>query len=178
MTRRVLVLFAHPAYQSSRANRALADAVAGMAHVTVHDVYEAYPDLLVDVAREQELLLAHDALVLQHPFYWYSAPALVKEWLDLVLTHGWAYGETSHALAGKIWMSAITAGGQPGAYDSEGMNRFTFEEFLRPFEATAHLCRMVWRAPFILPASRLQDDAALARAAAAYRARILELQRT
>ena len=88
----------------------MADALAGVEGVTVHDIYEVYPDMLVDVRHEQGLLLQHDALVLQHPFYWYSAPALIKEWMDLVLTHGWAYGETGRALEGKLWMNAISAG--------------------------------------------------------------------
>jgi glutathione-regulated potassium-efflux system ancillary protein KefG len=175
MPRRVLILFAHPAYQSSRANRALADGAASLPGVTVHDLYETYPDLLVDVAHEQELLAAHDALVLQHPFYWYSAPALVKEWLDLVLTYGWAYGETGKALVGKSWMHAITAGAAAQSYAADGGNRHTFEEFLRPYEATANLCGMQWRAPFIVSAADVRDQAALARAAAAYRERILEL---
>ena len=85
MPRRVLILYAHPMPRKSRANRALAEAVRGLEGVTFHDLYEAYPDFFIDVAREKALLVEHDVIVLQHPFYWYSAPALVKEWLDLVL---------------------------------------------------------------------------------------------
>lgn len=177
MARSVLILFAHPAFQRSRANRALAEAVRDLPGVTFHDLYEDYPDLLIDVAREQSLLSSHDALVLQHPFYWYSAPALIKEWLDLVLEHGWAYGETGQALAGKDWISAITSGGGEGSYGPDGFNRFTITEFMRPFEATAHLCGMRWRAPFVVQASHMSTPARLAEAAAAYRAHILALQR-
>jgi glutathione-regulated potassium-efflux system ancillary protein KefG len=177
LTRRVLVLFAHPAYHRSRANRALADAVRDVEGVTLRDLYETYPDMLIDVEAEQALLTRHDALVLQHPFYWYSAPALVKEWLDLVLAHGWAYGETGRALEGKLWMHAISSGGRAENYGPKGLNRFSVEELLRPFEATAHLCRMIWRAPFVVHASHLKNDAALADAARAYRAQVLALQR-
>src|SRR5262249_20459448 len=108
---------------------------------------------------------------------WYSAPSLVKEWLDLVLTHGWAYGENGHALDGKLWMTAITAGGGEHVYRKDGLNRFTIPELLRPFEATANLCGMIWRDPFVLNASHLTDDATLVAAAAKYRAHILALQR-
>src|SRR5215470_14009042 len=93
LTKSVLVLFAHPAYHRSRANRAMADAVRELEGVTFHDLYEAYPDLLIDVGFEQEQLRRHEVVVCQHPFYWYSSPSIVKEWLDLVLTHGWAYGD-------------------------------------------------------------------------------------
>ncbi len=174
---RVLILFAHPAYHRSRANRALVEAVRELEGVTFHDLYEAYPDLMVDVPREQKLLESHDVVVFQHPFYWYSAPALVKEWLDLVLTHGWAYGEGGTALAGKSWLVAITSGGSESSYAAAGGNRWTVGEFLRPFEATAQLCNMRWRPPFVFHQSHLATAVELVDAAARYQARILALQR-
>jgi len=175
--RRVLILFAHPAFHRSRANRALLDAVRGLEGVTLQDLYEAYPDLMVDVPREQGLLAAHDAVVAQHPFYWYSAPALIKEWIDLVLTHGWAYGEGGTALAGKTWLSAITSGGREDSYGPRGENRFSVAEFMRPFEATVQLCNMRWLTPFVLHASHLTGQTELVDAALRYRERILALQR-
>lgn len=107
MPQRLLLLFAHPAYHRSRANRALRVAAEGMEGVTLHDLYETYPDFLIDVDAEQARLAAHDVIVVQHPFYWSSARAIVKEWLDLVLTHGWAFGPGGTALAGKTWMQAL-----------------------------------------------------------------------
>jgi glutathione-regulated potassium-efflux system ancillary protein KefG len=175
--RSVLILFAHPAYHRSRANRALVDAVQGLEGVTFHDLYESYPDLMVDVPREQELLAEHDAVVAQHPFYWYSAPALIKEWIDLVLTHGWAYGEGGTALTGKTWLSAITSGGSEDSYGPSGGNRFSVAEFMRPFEATVALCHMRWLEPFVVHASHLVSQTELADAALSYRERILALQR-
>src|SRR6185369_10018305 len=92
MPARVLVLFAHPAFQKSRVHRHLVPAARQVEGITFHDLYEAYPDFQLDVPHEQQLLLAHDVIVFQHPFYWYSCPALLKEWLDLVLEYGFAYG--------------------------------------------------------------------------------------
>ena len=40
----------------------------------------------------QVALVAADTIVFQFPFYWYSVPPLLKEWIDLVLEHGFAYG--------------------------------------------------------------------------------------
>ena len=68
-THPVLVLFAHPAFERSRVNRALVDEIRGVDNITVHDLYEAYPDFQIDIKREQQLLLQHDIIVLQHPFY-------------------------------------------------------------------------------------------------------------
>ena len=74
MTREILILFAHPAIRRSRVNRRLVAAARSVVGVTVHDLYEAYPDLDIDVPREQELLSEHSVVVFQHPFYWYSTP--------------------------------------------------------------------------------------------------------
>lgn len=147
---KVLVLFAHPALERSRINHGLLTAVQGRAGVTLHDLYEEYPDLHIDVRREQELLLAHDVVVFQHPFFWYSAPAILKEWQDLVLEHNWAYGTEGRALEGKVTFNVITAGGSEAAYQDAGFNRFTIRQLLSPFEATAHLCRMTYLAPFVV----------------------------
>jgi len=146
----VLILFAHPALQKSRVNAILIDAVRDLDGVTFQDLYEAYPELDIDVRREQELLTAHDVVVLQHPFFWYSTPAILKEWQDLVLEHGWAYGSRGNALRGKCMLSAITTGGREGAYRHEGLNRFSVRELLRPIEQTAHLCGMVYLPPYVV----------------------------
>ena len=150
---RILVLFAHPALEKSRVNRELIRGLDALDGVTFHDLYEAYPDFGIDVAREQELLTNHDLVVMQHPFFWYSTPAILKEWQDLVLQHGWAYGSRGTALAGKRWLSAITTGGREVAYTPEGHNRFSIRELLRPLEQTAHLCGMEFLPPFAVHGS-------------------------
>jgi glutathione-regulated potassium-efflux system ancillary protein KefG len=148
--RRVLILFAHPAVHRSRVNRRLIRAVQGLDGVTVNDLYEAYPEFDIDVAREQRLLEQHDVVVFQHPFYWYSSPAILKEWQDLVLEHGWAYGHDGRALEGKLLLSAITTGGGEEAYRREGSNRFTVRELLAPIEQTARLCGMEYLPPYVV----------------------------
>ncbi len=147
--RRVLVQFAHPVVERSRVGRPLLEAARALPGVTINDLYEEYPTLWIDVAREQELLLAHDVIVFQHPFYWYSTPAILKQWQDMVLEHGWAYGDNGTMLAGKITFNAITTGGPAAAYRREGYNRFSVRELLAPWEQTASLCGMRWLAPFV-----------------------------
>jgi glutathione-regulated potassium-efflux system ancillary protein KefG len=175
--RRILILFAHPVLERSRVNRRLVEGVRDLEGVTVHDLYEAYPTLGIDVPREQALCVAHDVLVMQHPFYWYSVPAILKEWMDLVLDHGWAYGKGGHALRGKLMFNAITTGGADDAYRHDGYNRFTMRELLSPLDQTAHLCGMTYLAPFVVHgALRIGSDGAAASHVAAYR-RLLEAVR-
>lgn len=147
---RVLVQFAHPALERSRVNRELAEAIRHLPGVTFNDLYEEYPDFDIDIAREQQLLVEHPMIIFQQPFYWYSTPALVKQWEELVLEHGWAYGSEGHALEGKKVLCVITTGGREEAYRAGGHNRYTMDQFLRPSEQTFKLCRMEWLPPFIV----------------------------
>ncbi|MGE0402889.1 MAG: NAD(P)H-dependent oxidoreductase [Kofleriaceae bacterium] len=175
--RRVLVLFAHPVLERSRVNKRLVAEIDGMENVFIHDLYEVYPTLDIDVRREQQLLLDHDVIVFQHPFYWYSAPAVMKEWQDLVLEHGWAYGKGGHKLKGKITFNAITTGGPESAYTKGGYNRFTVRELLTPFDQTAHLCGMRYLAPFVVHAAlRITSETDLTPQKATYRALIEALR--
>lgn len=166
---RLLVLTAHPRVNQSIAQKAMTRALSGLAGVTVRDLYALYPDFNIDAAAEQDALVAHDLIVLQHPFYWYSAPAIVKEWLDIVLEPGWAYGAGGTKLHGKYLMSAISTGGGADFYHAKGRNRFTVEELLSPFNQTAHLCGMAWLAPFITYAARKQNATHMVEEAERYR---------
>jgi len=177
IVRRVLVLFAHPVFERSRVNRRLVDGVRDLDGVTVHDLYESYPTMSIDVRREQELLLAHDAIVFQHPMYWYSVPAILKEWQDLVLEHGWAYGAGGTKLRGKLTLNAMTTGGPEGAYRKGGYNRFSIRELLAPWDQTAYLCGMQFLAPFVVHAAlKIADKAGVAQHLASYRRLLIGLR--
>lgn len=165
---RILILQAHPRQSTSVVHTALTKAARSVDGVTVHDLYAAYPDFGIDAAHEQELLLRHDIVIFQHPFYWYSSPAILKEWQDIVLDFGWAYGPGGDRLHGKFMMQAISTGGAEGFYSAKGRNRFTVEEFLQPFNQTAHLCGMAYLKPFIIYEGRRIEDATLATHIARY----------
>jgi glutathione-regulated potassium-efflux system ancillary protein KefG len=145
---KILVLFAHPRLERSRANAAMIKHIPRNEHITFHDLYEHYPDFNVDVNREKELLMNHDIIVWHHPFYWYSCPPLLKQWVDMVLELGWAYGPGGQRLKGKMVFNAITSGGTREVYRNEGHNRFTVQELLRPWDQTAYLCKMLYLPPF------------------------------
>lgn len=144
----ILILFAHPRFEQSRANKALIQEVKNRKGVTFQDLYECYPDFNIDISYEKSLLEQHDVIIWHHPFYWYSCPPLMKQWIDLVLEYGWAYGRNGNALKGKQCLQIITTGGSKKVYCSEGKNVYTINEFLRPFEQTARLCSMEYLSPF------------------------------
>lgn len=148
--KRILILFAHPAFHKSRVNKMLVDAIKDVKGVTFNDLYENYPDFYIDVNREKRLLVEHDIIIWQHPFYWYSSPALLKEWMDLVLEHGFAYGIKGRELEGKSVLSVISTGGRKEVYTAGGGNRYTIKQFLVPFKQSVNLCRMEYLPPFVI----------------------------
>ena len=90
---KVLYLVFHPDLTSSKVNREWKTQIdeSGVVNVS-RDMYSEYPDFNIDVEKEQKLLLEHDRIVIQFPFYWYSCTPLLKKWLDVVLTYNFAYG--------------------------------------------------------------------------------------
>jgi glutathione-regulated potassium-efflux system ancillary protein KefG len=171
----MLLVLAHPALERSRANQRMLLAAREVVGLTLHDLYEVYPDFTIDIRAEQKRLIDHSVIGLQFPLYWYSTPALLKEWLDLVWMHGFAYGQGGTALEGKRLFVACTTGGRAEAYGPEGYNTYTMDEFLRPLEQTARLCGMEWEKPFVLHASGVKTDLALQAGADAYRRRLAAL---
>ncbi|MBL7805602.1 MAG: NAD(P)H-dependent oxidoreductase [Saprospiraceae bacterium] len=169
MLRKVLVLFFHPRFEDSIVNKSLVKEIQNLPGTTFHDVYERYPDFDIDIRFEQSLLLQHDIIVWHHPFYWYSCPPLMKQWIDLVLEYGWAYGKNGRQLQGKYVFNCLTAGGSQEVYREGGRNRFTVNEFLRPFEQTAYLCQMHYLPPFVVHHANLATRPECLRFATAYK---------
>lgn len=142
---RILVLLFHPNYAQSRVNKALIEGLDD--DVKVRDMYGLYPKFNIDIKTEQKNLANADRIVLQFPMYWYGAPALTKQWEELVLEHGWAYGTKGTALKGKELIIAVS----PGAnnYGRNGFVKYTIHELLRPYQSTSHLVNMRYLKPFV-----------------------------
>lgn len=155
---RILLLFAHPALEKSRVHITILKHVQQITDITVNDLYQEYPFFDIDIQREQELLMSHDILVFQHPLYWYSFPAIVKQWQDLVLEHGWAYGKRGHMLEGKKIFHAITSGGRAESYTKDGYNVYSIQDFLRPVERTARLCGMEYWPPYVIHGTHRMNE--------------------
>ncbi len=167
--KKILILFAHPAFQKSRINKTLLNSIKDLEGITINNLYEKYSDFFIDVKAEQQLLKEHDIIVWHHPFYWYSAPAIIKEWMDLVLEHGFAYGTTGRALQGKWAMSVISTGGRKEIYSPTGSNQFTVNQFLAPFNRSVTLCRMTYLPPFVVHGSHTLSEADLKKHSDDYR---------
>ena len=99
---KTLIVVAHPEIANSNVNKKWVDELSKHPEkFTIHQLYKLYPDEKIDVLKEQKLIEAHDKLILQFPMYWFNCPPLLKKWLDVVFTYGWAYGSKGNMLKGK-----------------------------------------------------------------------------
>jgi putative NADPH-quinone reductase len=151
---RVLLIMAHPSIGRSEVNSPLFEEAKKIKGVTCVDLYAEYPTFNINIDKEQKRLLEHDVIVFQFPLYWYSTPALLKEWQDLVLEYGFAYGNEGESLHGKHLLCSVSAGGAQDAYQTDGFNHFTSSELLRPLEQMANLLGMNYVPPFVLFGAR------------------------
>lgn len=149
----------HPELENgSRINASLAKA-AIEAGFEVRNVYHMYPDFKIDVAAEQAVLEESDRIVLQFPIYWYQTPALLKQWFDVVLEYGWAYGSTGNALQGKEVILAVSFGAQREDYQLDGRFHTTVEEVLKPIATIQYHTGLLFLEPFVtMGALNLSDE--------------------
>lgn len=163
--RDILVLAAHPDLGRSVATRTVLDtlrASPAAGRVELRDLYRLYPDFHIHVDAEQRALQAARLVVMLHPIYWYSMPALQKLWLDEVLRLGWAYGPGGTALQGKDFWLVASTGGSAAAYAPGGHNHHAIDEFLLPYRQSARTCGMHWLPPQILHGAHRASDADIA----------------
>jgi glutathione-regulated potassium-efflux system ancillary protein KefG len=173
---RIAILYFHPTHHKSRINKALLKKIEGLEGITLRNMYDLYPDFHINVKQEQEMLLEHDIIIWQHPFYWYSSPSLLKEWIDLVLVHGFAYGRTGTALKGKKVISSITSGGRREVYKKGGLRNYSVPDLLAPFNQTVNLCNMDYLPPFVVHGTHLLEDEAIEEASNEYKKMIISLR--
>lgn len=139
---KILDIVIHPHLETSTVNKTWMNRLKQEQNITVHDLYGTYPNGAIDVEKEQQLLLDHDRIVFQFPMYWYSSPALLKQWEDDVLTYGWAYGSKGTQLHGKDFILAISMGAAESSYQVGGDFNVTISELIQPLQTTANMIGM------------------------------------
>ncbi|ELV8683384.1 NAD(P)H-dependent oxidoreductase [Vibrio fluvialis] len=157
-SQRILILYAHPCQHKSEVNARLFKAARHARNVTLVDLYGEYPTFNIDVDKEQQRLLEHDVIIFQFPMYWYSTPSILKEWQDLVLEYGFAYGQDGTALHGKTLLCITSTGGKSESYQASGYNHYSVRELLRPIEQMAGMTGMHYLAPLVLFDARAACD--------------------
>ena len=142
---KILVVVAHPNIDSSIANKTILEKFQKLhPDSEIDHLYKLYPDFKIDVKKEQEKLVKADYIILQFPMFWYNAPALMRQWFESVLEHGFAYGSKGKALEGKKLILSITTGSPTEDYKPGGKQSYTIEDLTKGFHQLANLCSMKW----------------------------------
>lgn len=159
--KKTLILLAHPNINDSKVNKALLESIQNEPNVTIHDLYATYKTVeAIDALKEQALLVQFDRIIFQFPLYWYSTPAMLKEWQDKVLSYGFAYGPEGSKLAGKESKIVVSTGSPEYAYQAGFYNNFTLSEYLRPLQSTIVFTGMEFKGIFAAyGAMKLTDEA-------------------
>ncbi len=144
---KTLIIISHPDIRESSSQQYLLSSIPGEPEVTVHHLEEKYPDFKIDSIKEQELIAAHDRIILQFPLYWYSSPPLLKKWQDEVLTENFAYGKNGHHLQDKEFGLVLTIGASKNEYQAGGKEHFSITELTKPFQAMALKTGMIYLKP-------------------------------
>ncbi len=138
-----LVIFAHPNGEQSF-NKAILDAVVRTSRdlavdTVVRDLYAlefnpllswkelqaAYRGITpAEISHEQRLITQADLITLIYPLWWMGFPAILKGYLDRVLSHGFAYkteaGVSVGLLGGKKMQHFMTIGNNVDKYRKLG----------------------------------------------------------
>ncbi|XP_053368588.1 NAD(P)H dehydrogenase [quinone] 1-like isoform X1 [Clarias gariepinus] len=79
-----------------------------------------------DIKEEQRKVEQADLIIFQFPVYWFSIPAIMKGWMDRVLTSGFAYTienlYDNGMFKNKKAMLSFTTGGTDTMYLPDGLN--------------------------------------------------------
>ncbi len=179
MSKNILVILAHSDIEASVANARLVEELEGVENVSVRALKSLYPDGEIDVYAEQDALLQADKVVFQFPLYWFNCPPILKEYLDMVFSYGFAfeldeYGYSARALKDKEFMLAVTAGGEEELYNAK--NATSVESCMVPFYETAKFVGMKSVEPFYLYGAmpELIKEEALTEKAISYKEAILK----
>lgn len=156
---KTLVIISHPEILESGSQQFLLSAVPDNEGVSVHHLEEAYPDGNINVEKEQQLLMEHDRIIFQFPFYWYSSPPLLKQWQDEVLTDGFAHGKQGDLLRDKEFGLIFMVGVPEREYQAGGSELYSISELTKPFQAMAHKTGMIYMPPLtVFQFAYLTDD--------------------
>lgn len=109
--------------------------------------------LAPDILAEAERTLAADLLVLTFPVYWFSAPAMLKGWMDRILLSGPFYSgkdqyDRGH-MQGRKALVLASVGGHPHMFGPDALHGHLEMGMLRHlFQGTLGVCGYTVLQPF------------------------------
>ncbi|RDU70601.1 NAD(P)H-dependent oxidoreductase [Helicobacter brantae] len=150
--KKTLIIFNHPNFENSVFNRALLERAKKQENVLVRHLDAIYGSDTkgFDIQKEQELLVEYERIIFQFPIHWFSTPAMLKAYQDMVFSYGFAFGQSGDKLVDKEFKAVLTIGSTQEAYQAGGWNDKSINEILSPLQTTARFCGMIYTRAFTI----------------------------
>ncbi|RFU93264.1 MULTISPECIES: NAD(P)H-dependent oxidoreductase [Citrobacter] len=136
---KTLVIVSHPNYGLSRVVKALQATAETLSDTLVRNLETLYgnnPEA-IDVAAEQAACEGVDRIVFVYPTHWFNLTPMLKAYLNVTWSYGWAFGPGGKALKNKELMVVTSAGASEFTYSHDGLIKSTMAEVLTPVKASA-----------------------------------------
>lgn len=146
---KTLVIVSHPYPDNSIVIKSLQNTSMDVSGVTVRNLEYLYGSDInkIDIAAEQAACEGMDRIVFMFPIHWFNITPMLKAYLNIVWTYGWAFGPEGKALDGKEMLVVSTAGATKYTYSAEGIIQCTIEDVLTPMKACALYVGMKYLEP-------------------------------
>ena len=136
---KTLLVLAHTDYEHSFANKELVNEMMKIIpNIELLHIDKEYPDLKIDIKKEQERLLKSDIIIFQFPLYWYNAPSSLRKWIEDVFKHGFSHGAKGKSLNGKKLIISLTTGAPADCFKEKNC----IENLMQGMECLSNLCGM------------------------------------
>ncbi|XP_075870708.1 ribosyldihydronicotinamide dehydrogenase [quinone]-like [Nelusetta ayraudi] len=133
-----------------------------------------------DILKEQVKLKEADLVIFQFPMYWFSVPAILKGWMDRVLTKGFAYtdkqGFSEDLFSNTKVLLSFTTGSLDSMFRAQSINgdvKFTLCPIL---QATLRYCRFKVLKPQIFRSPSCATDEERKNMLTAWQKRLEEIE--
>ena len=154
MSEKIVVLMAHSDIDNSILNKRIKAELEYKENIMYKDLSSLYNNFQIDVKKEQQDLEDATKIIFQFPMYWYSAPSILKRWVDEVFSYGYSYeidenGEfQALALKGKAFQMIVTMGAREESFVGE--DRLSVKECLNSYSYTAKMLGMKEQEPYLI----------------------------
>lgn len=147
------MIVAHPELQASGTQQFLKEAAHSADGVTWHPLKWVNTNDNAIIGQERKMLQNYTRIILQFPLYWYQAPALLLQWLAVVL-----HTDDEQKMAEKELGIVVNIGQPLSDYRLGGSQGFSLSELLSPFAAIARRLKMKLLPLFVIEQFHYQQE--------------------
>lgn len=153
MKKKTLIIMAHSNPNDSKINKRIKKALENEEHITYKDIKSLYQDYNFDVKKEQKDLINAEKIIFQFPLYWWTAPAILKQWMDDVYAYDFAFKYDENGewqalnLQNKEFQMIVTIGGSEEDYKNMDIK---VKDCLSSYSITASSLGMKELKPYFL----------------------------